>query len=132
VLLRIVLASIPLVGFLLFSSTFNMLRNDERSSSIRAILWRLHLYDTVLLVGGGLCLLLAIRHGGEDYAFDSVLIVSLLLGFFLMALLFSISQWFKGVSALIPIGVMENPIVLWGSLFLFFSHGTMIVVSRPR
>jgi hypothetical protein len=124
-----VLACVPLLVLLLILPGFNLSRSEDEISSIRWQLWQLHIQDTILLLGAGICLLTALRNGGQDYAFNSAMIVGLFAGSFLLALLFSISQCFQVNSQLLPTRLLGNPVVLGAAMFLFFSYGTLILVS---
>jgi hypothetical protein len=119
-----------MVCLLIFTPGFSLPSASKEMMSLRTKLSRLHAYDTLILLAAGISCLFAIRCGGQDYAFDSSLIVGLFVESFLLVFFFSISQWVKGDKALIPTGIIKNPVVLWGSIFLFFSHGAMAVVSN--
>jgi hypothetical protein len=124
-----VLACIPLQSLMFFLPNFEPSCNGEQLRSIRCKLLKLHARDTFLLIGAGVCLLLALRYGGQRYAFSSAIIIGLFLVSLLLMMLFHISQWFKGEDALIKTRLLSNTLLLGGCMFLFFGYGTMVVVS---
>ena len=81
---------------------------------IKTKLRRLDLPGTVVFVGAVVCLLLALQEGGQEYAFNSAMIIGLFTGAGCLFIVFLLIQWNGGDRALLPIRVLGQRSILAG------------------
>lgn len=75
---------------------------------------------TVLFLGAMCCLIFALQQGGQKVPWNSVTIIGLFVGFGISLLAFSVVQWIRGETALIPPRILRQRSILMGSCYLFF------------
>ena len=89
----------------------------------------LDLLGTLVIIPSVTCLLLALQWGGTRYGWSSALIISLLVVFGILIVLFSIIQYRSGDGATIPTRIIKNRNMLGGAWFQACSDGTLAVTE---
>ena len=80
-----------------------------------------------------MCLLLTLQWGGTIHAWNSSVIIGLLVGFGLMVIIFIIIQIKRGDKATLPLSILKQRTVASAGLFMFFVGGaffTFIYYSK--
>jgi MFS family permease len=110
------------VAFILLVWFLHLKQQDLelRGSPLLQKLWHLDPVGVVLLLGTISSLLLALQWGGSDSPWNSPKIVSLLVVFAVLLILFCISQYYAGERATFPLRIIKNRTVAFGTLSLFF------------
>jgi EmrB/QacA subfamily drug resistance transporter len=112
---------IGIVAFLMSDRALRRLPRYERPH-------RIDVAGAVLMTVGTVALLLALSWGGTTYPWSSPVIVLLLGGALAGWILFTL-RLLSAREPFIPIGVMTNKIVLFATLSMFFTYGTMIALT---
>jgi MFS family permease len=121
--------TLPLAGVTLLALFFCLPKSETRES----LTWRQHLSEldpigTVCFVASLTCLFLAFSWAGSKYAWNSRVIIGLLVAFGALLGLFGLDQWKKGESAILPPRILCNRSVLSGFVFTFFTNSATMVI----
>ncbi|KAI0382677.1 MFS multidrug transporter-like protein [Hypomontagnella monticulosa] len=100
---------------------------EARDLPLSQKLRRLDAIGTVLFLGLVCCLLLALTWGGQQYAWNSSIIIGLFVGFGLMLVCFSLWDLKQGEMALIPWRVFRKRSISMGAITLF-AYGLVMYV----
>lgn len=84
--------------------------------ALRDKLKRLDPAGVVLLLGSVSCLLVALQWGGDKYPWHSSQVIGLFIGFGLLLIIFGGVQWYMDEAATIPLRLLSQRNVLFGSL----------------
>ncbi|KAF2188048.1 MFS general substrate transporter [Zopfia rhizophila CBS 207.26] len=90
--------------------------------------WQLDPLGAGLLISGVVCPLLALQWGGISKPWRSATVISLFIGAGLLLILFCVTQWKMGEDATIPLHVLQQRSISFGSLFLFFIANSGYIV----
>lgn len=74
---------------------------------------------TVLILCATVCILLVCQWGGIKYAWSDSKIIGLIVGFVVLCLAFWVDQYFQGENATIPLRLLRNRTVGFGSIVNF-------------
>ncbi|MCJ1307349.1 hypothetical protein MMC25_000995 [Agyrium rufum] len=119
---------VAVVAALFFSLKFDSQKEEGiRYLSLKEKLGKLDPIGVVLIVGAVCCLLLALQWGGDQYSWRSARIIVLLIAFVGLLSGFGVSQWYGGENATIPLRLLSQRTVLFGSLASFFISMSMNV-----
>jgi MFS family permease len=100
-----------------------------RNMSVLERLRRLDWLGTFLFTSSIVCLFLALQWGGQTKAWKDPVIIALLVVFAVVLAVFGWTQKLAGERALIPLRLLSQRTVLFGSIHLFFNYLTLSVVS---
>lgn len=84
-----------------------------------------------VFIGAMCCLLLALQWGGQSRPWNSSTIIGLLVGTFLLLVLFGYLQWKLGDKALIPVRVFRKRSVFTSAMVLLCFGGSSYLVGNP-
>jgi len=104
----------------------------QRSLPLLTKLSRLDFSGLMLLVGGCVCLFLALQRGLVDRDWNSVHTVGLFVGSGIIGVALAAHEWALGDDAMIPASVLGQRSILMACVFLGFSQATSLVVSSAR
>lgn len=85
---------------------------------------------TLIFTSGVTCLFLALQWGGQTKSWDSATIIGLLVGFAGLALLFAFIQRQTKERSLIPLRLLKQRTVLFGSSYLLLMYMSLSIVSK--
>ncbi|KAF4554066.1 Efflux pump roqT-like protein 4 [Elsinoe fawcettii] len=115
--------NLPIGGVVFFLLLFflKLAEVDEpmRKLPIKEKLARLDPIGLITLLGGVSCLLIALQWGGSQYPWKSGQIIGLFVGCVVGLGAFIFGQWKLGDNATIPLRILRQRSILWGSLALF-------------
>ncbi|KAG5978801.1 hypothetical protein E4U55_005916, partial [Claviceps digitariae] len=77
----------------------------------------------VLVMGATVSYILAVQYGGVAYAWNSSVVIGLLVGFVVIMAVWVALQWFQGERSMVPPRLAKDRINLTMSLFAFFFAG---------
>ncbi|KFA76887.1 hypothetical protein S40288_09296 [Stachybotrys chartarum IBT 40288] len=83
---------------------------------------------TSLVLGAILCYLLALQYGGLSHAWNSSTVIGLLVGFFVIVIVFVAFQIYQGERSMLAPRLVKQRAVWVGSLFQFFFAGSYYAV----
>jgi hypothetical protein len=117
--LRCFWINLPFGGFA-FAAVMLFFRSPPRKASTLSLREKISQIDTLgalFLIGGIVCLLLALQWGGTVHPWKSSIIWGLILGFGLLIIVFIVIQLKRGDLATIPPKVLTQRSVLVSALF---------------
>lgn len=82
---------------------------------------------TVLTMGALACLLLALQYGGVSHAWDSSIVIGLLVGFVLIVIALIIAEIWQGERAMLTPRILRKRTVWAGSAWGFFFAGATFI-----
>ena len=74
-------------------------------------------------------LLLALEYGGNQYAWDSSVVIGLLVGAFATACVFVVWERRQGEGAMIPLAMVSNPVIRSAALTQFFKLAVVLIAD---
>ncbi|QSZ33142.1 hypothetical protein DSL72_002728 [Monilinia vaccinii-corymbosi] len=102
-------------------------RNTKRSVISRVL--ELDIIGNILLLGACIMLFMALQYTETGYAWSSVMVVGLIVGFGVTIFIFGFWLWWRGDQALIPPAVLKQRSVLASCIFSFFIYSALILHS---
>ncbi|KAI1499286.1 putative efflux pump antibiotic resistance protein [Biscogniauxia marginata] len=81
-----------------------------------------------LMIGCIISYILALQYGGQTYAWNSSVVIGLLVGFVVMLIVFTITQIVQGERSMMVPRVLKKRVVWVGSAFQFFFAGSYYAV----
>ncbi|KAG9848371.1 MFS transporter, partial [Aureobasidium melanogenum] len=121
--------SLPIASVTLVALFFCLPASKPREE----MTWRQHVSEldpigTVCFVASLTCLFLALSWAGSRYAWNSPVVIGLLVAFGVLLVLFDLDQWLKGESATLPPRILSNRSVLSGFVFTLFTNSATMVI----
>ncbi|KAI9651894.1 MAG: hypothetical protein M1831_007516 [Alyxoria varia] len=88
---------------------------------------------TIVLLGAFVCYTLALQYGGVSNAWDSAMVIGLLVGWILLTIVFLGIQVYAGENALLAMKYLKKRVVASGGLFIFLlnSANFLIIYNLP-
>ncbi|RYC55435.1 hypothetical protein CHU98_g10773 [Xylaria longipes] len=83
---------------------------------------------TTLLLGGIISYILALQYGGATHAWNSSVVVGLLVGFAVIMIIFAVFEVWQGERSMLVPRILKNHVVGVGSIFQFFFAGSYYAV----
>ncbi|KAI9728589.1 MAG: hypothetical protein M1834_007617 [Cirrosporium novae-zelandiae] len=96
--------------------------------TVRQILLKLDPLGNLFFLPSIICLLLALQWGGSTYAWNNPRIIALLVVFAILLIAFIAVQYFLRATATIPIHIIKQRSILFGTIFSVFVGGSMIAL----
>lgn len=81
-----------------------------------------------LIMGAVISYILALQYGGQTYAWNSSVVVGLIVGFVLILAAFAVWEWSQGSRAMMQPRLVGNRVYLVSSLFAFFFAGAYFLI----
>ncbi|EEY22289.1 GliA [Verticillium alfalfae VaMs.102] len=78
---------------------------------------------TALIMAATISFLLAFQYGGVEHAWDSSVVIGLIVGFVLMAIAFGVLQWYQGERSMIAPRLIKDRTLYISSIYMFFYAG---------
>lgn len=98
------------------------------AAPLREKLLQMDIVGVVLIMGAVISYILALQYGGTSHAWDSSVVVGLLVGFVAIAAAFAAWEWFQNDRAMMPRRLIGNRTYLVSSLFAFFFAGAYFLI----
>ena len=89
----------------------------------------LDLVGFVLISGGVLMFLLGLQYGGNQFAWDSSVVIGLIVGGVVTFLLFLAWEYSQGDAAMVPWAMLRSGIIRAAAITNFFNYGVMLVAD---
>jgi hypothetical protein len=89
---------------------------------------QLDLFGAALAMGGIVCFILALQYGGQTKPWGSSVVIGLLVGFFVISILFVIWEIYQGEHAMVVPRLFAKRAIWAGSLYQFFLAGTYFAI----
>lgn len=97
-------------------------------ATLREKLVQMDPVGVVLVMGAVISYILALQYGGQSHAWDSSVVVGLLVGFVLILLAFAAWEYLQGDRAMIPLRLIGDRTNLVASLFAFLFAGAYFLI----
>ncbi|CAN8097747.1 unnamed protein product [Discula destructiva] len=111
---------------LLFFTTPNAAKPVQ--SPLREKLLQMDPLGVLLVMGAVVSYILALQYGGQSYAWNSSVVVGLLVGFVVILMVFAGWEWTQKSRAMMPAHLIGNRVYLVSSLFAFFFAGAYFLI----
>lgn len=98
--------------------------SQRPAASKREQIYQMDLPGAFALLGSLVCYLLAMRWGGVSYPWDAAPVVGTLIGFGLLAIVFSVVEWRSGDLAMVQTRFFKNSEITLNQIYMFFLDGT--------
>lgn len=105
------------------------LKNENRKFPLLKKLENMDPIGCLTFVGAVCCLLLALQWGGQSKPWNSSTVIGLLVGFVVLACIFTYHQWRRQEKALIPLRVLLKRSIFTGAMVLFFLGASTYLVN---
>jgi MFS family permease len=89
----------------------------------------LDLVGFVLISGGVLMFLLGLQYGGNQFAWDSSVVIGLIVGGLASFSLFLIWEYYQGDAAMVPWAMLRSGIIRAAAITGLFNYGVMLVAD---
>ena len=83
---------------------------------------------TVLVMGATISFILALQYGGQEYAWDSSIVIGLFVGFVVITHAWILLEWLQGDRSMIEGRVAKNRTIMVMSSYAFFLGGSFFLV----
>jgi hypothetical protein len=104
-------------------------KDSLRSLPLLSRLQRIDWLGTTLFTASFTCLFLALQWGGQTKSWKSSIIIGLFIGFGLLLCAFTFSQRIAGDQAILPVKILQQRTVLFGTIYLILFGLHVAVVS---
>ncbi|ETI19837.1 hypothetical protein G647_08851 [Cladophialophora carrionii CBS 160.54] len=104
-------------------------KQPVRGNLTNIVTKELDLIGFTLFAPACIMFLLAMIWGGEDYRWDSSVIIGLFCGAFVTFITFATWEYFRGDKAMIPPSIARKPLVMFGGLTSFLQVGALLLLS---
>ncbi len=95
------------------------LKREADKSAVHEIALAFDPIGTVLLLSSLICFILAMQWGGISKDWDSSTVIGLIVGWFVMSVLFAINEWYQGDRALVVFRILKNRSIGTACGFIF-------------
>jgi predicted MFS family arabinose efflux permease len=97
--------------------------------AVKELLQKLDILGFIFFAGSAIQLLLALQYGGNQYSWDSAVVIGLLCGAGGTLVVFAFLEYHKGKGAIIPLLLIRKSFVWCGCLVMFFAITTSFCAS---
>ncbi|KIW70229.1 hypothetical protein PV04_02520 [Phialophora macrospora] len=104
-------------------------KQPVRNNLKKIVAEELDLIGFILFAPACIMFLLAMTWGGNEYRWDSSVIIGLFCGAFVTSLVFAAWECFRGEKAMIPPSIARNPLVMFGGCTSFLQVGALLLLS---
>ncbi|OCT49936.1 MFS multidrug transporter [Cladophialophora carrionii] len=104
-------------------------KQPVRGNLTNLVTKELDLVGFTLFAPACIMFLLAMIWGGEDYRWDSSVIIGLFCGAFVTFITFATWEYFRGDKAMIPPSIARKPLVMFGGFTSFLQVGALLLLS---
>lgn len=116
-------------GFLLFNTVLEPKPKDPPLQILSSVIKSLDLPGFMLICPAVVMFLLGLQFGGNEYAWDSSVVIGLLVGAGANFVVFLIWEWHQGDNAMVPLAMLKNRVIWSAAMTMFFSLSSVLVAD---
>ncbi|OQE46599.1 hypothetical protein PENCOP_c001G06091 [Penicillium coprophilum] len=116
-------------GFLFFNTVPEPKRKDPPLQVLGSAIKSLDLPGFMLICPAALMFLLGLQFGGNEYAWDSSVVIGLLTGAGVTFVVFLVWEWHQGDDAMVPLAMLKHRIIWSAAMTMFFSLSSVLVAD---
>ncbi|KAJ5618038.1 Major facilitator superfamily domain general substrate transporter [Penicillium hordei] len=116
-------------GFLLFNTIPEPKPKDPPLQILSSAIKSLDLPGFMLICPAVVMFLLGLQFGGNQYAWDSSVVIGLLVGAGATFVVFLIWEWRQGDNAMVPLTMLKHRVIWSAAMTMFFSLSSILVAD---
>ncbi|KAJ6125466.1 Major facilitator superfamily domain general substrate transporter [Penicillium samsonianum] len=116
-------------GFLLFNTVLEPKPKDPPLQILSSVIKSLDLPGFMLICPAVVMFLLGLQFGGNEYAWDSSVVIGLLVGAGANFVVFLIWEWHQGDNAMVPLAMLKHRVIWSAAMTMFFSLSSVLVAD---
>lgn len=116
-------------GFLLFNNVPEPKPKRPAMEVLGTAIKSLDLPGFFLICPAAVMFLLGLQYGGNQYAWDSSVVIGLLVGAAATFALFLVWEYRQGDAAMVPFAMIKNRVIMSAALTMFFSLSSILVAD---
>ncbi|CAI7650941.1 unnamed protein product [Penicillium discolor] len=116
-------------GFLLFNTIPEPKPKDPPLQILSSVIKSLDLPGFMLICPAVVMFLLGLQFGGNKYAWDSSVVIGLLVGGGATFAVFLIWEWRQGDNAMVPLAMIKHRVIWSAAITMFFSLSSVLVAD---
>ncbi|KAJ5187781.1 Major facilitator superfamily domain general substrate transporter [Penicillium cf. viridicatum] len=116
-------------GFLLFNTIPEPKPKDPPLQILSSVIKSLDLPGFMLICPAVVMFLLGLQFGGNEYAWDSSVVIGLLVGAGATFVVFLIWEWRQGDNAMVPLAMLKHRVIWSAAMTMFFSLSSVLVAD---
>ncbi|KAJ5430736.1 Major facilitator superfamily domain general substrate transporter [Penicillium cf. griseofulvum] len=116
-------------GFLLFNTIPEPKPKDPPLQVLGSAIKSLDLPGFMLICPAVAMFLLGLQFGGNEYAWDSSVVIGLLVGAGATFAVFLVWEWHQGDNAMVPLAMLKHRIIWSAAMTMFFSLSSVLVAD---
>ncbi|CRL23360.1 Sucrose/H+ symporter, plant [Penicillium camemberti] len=116
-------------GFLLFQTIPEPKPKDPPLQILSSVIKSLDLPGFMLICPAVVMFLLGLQFGGNEYAWDSSVVIGLLVGGGATFVVFLIWEWRQGDNAMVPLAMLKHRVIWSAAMTMFFSLSSVLVAD---
>ncbi|KXG50686.1 Major facilitator superfamily domain, general substrate transporter [Penicillium griseofulvum] len=116
-------------GFLLFNTIPEPKPKDPPLQVLGSAIKSLDLPGFMLICPAVVMFLLGLQFGGNEYAWDSSVVIGLLVGAGATFAVFLVWEWHQGDNAMVPLAMLKHRIIWSSAMTMFFSLSSVLVAD---
>ncbi|CAI7653011.1 unnamed protein product [Penicillium glandicola] len=116
-------------GFLLFNTIPEPKPKDPPLQILGTVIKSLDLPGFMLICPAVVMFLLGLQFGGNKYAWDSSVVIGLLVGSAVTFAVFLVWEWRQGDNAMVPLAMLKHRVIWSAAMTMFFSLSSVLVAD---
>jgi len=116
-------------GFLLFNTIPEPKQKDPPLQILSSAIKELDLPGFMLICPAVVMFLLGLQFGGNKYAWDSSVVIGLLVGAGATFAVFLVWEWRQGDNAMVPLAMLKHRVIWSAAMTMFFSLSSVLVAD---
>ncbi|KAJ5621535.1 hypothetical protein N7528_006318 [Penicillium herquei] len=116
-------------GFLLFNTIPEPKPKDPPMQILGSVVKELDLIGFALVCPAVVMFLLGLQFGGNEYAWDSSVVIGLIIGGAATFVAFLVWEWHQGDDAMVPLAILRHRVIWSAAATMFFSLSSILVAD---
>ncbi|KAJ6014706.1 hypothetical protein N7540_009297 [Penicillium herquei] len=116
-------------GFILFNTIPEPKPKDPPLQILSSVIKELDLIGFVLVCPAVVMFLLGLQFGGNEYAWDSSVVIGLIIGGAATFAAFLVWEWHQGDDAMVPLAMLRHRVIWSAAATMFFSLSSVLVAD---
>ncbi|OQE00157.1 hypothetical protein PENVUL_c057G02872 [Penicillium vulpinum] len=116
-------------GFLLFNTIPEPKPKDPPLQILGSAIKSLDLPGFALICPAVVMFLLGLQFGGNEYTWDSSVVIGLLVGAGITFVVFLVWEWHQGDNAMVPLAMLKHRVIWSAAMTMFFSLSSVLVAD---
>ncbi|OJJ43509.1 hypothetical protein ASPZODRAFT_74146 [Penicilliopsis zonata CBS 506.65] len=116
-------------AFLLFNTIPEPKPKDPPLQILRSVIKELDLIGFLLVCPAVVMFLLGLQFGGNEYAWDSPVVIGLIIGGAATFAVFLVWEWRQGDDAMVPLAMLKHRVIWSAAATMFFSLSSVLVAD---